>query len=105
LNYSSPRWRGLSAALACAPSLVLAQGTVTAPGTSVPPVVYQSVFSDTPTGVEKSALDWTKANAEVGQFKRGHVDILKWEEAQDKDRTPAKPAAPAAPAAPGHHSH
>jgi hypothetical protein len=48
----------------------------------VPPVVYQSVFADTPTGVEMQSVDWKKTNAQVGQFKRGHVDILKWEESQ-----------------------
>jgi hypothetical protein len=31
-------------------------------------------------------VDWKKANADVGQFKRGHVDILQWE-----NRNQAKP--------------
>lgn len=48
----------------------------------VPPVLYRSVFIDTPTGVETEESDWKRANAEVGQFKRGHMDILRWEEAQ-----------------------
>jgi hypothetical protein len=67
---------------------------VTDPAASVPPVVYQSVFADTPTGVEMESADWKKANADVGQFKRGHVDILKWEEAQqNKPPVSAKPMA------------
>ena len=80
--------------------------TVTDPTATVPPVVYQSVFADTPTGVEMESADWKKANAEVGQFKRGHVDILKWEEAQTKAPMPPKPmtadaaAKPAMPSAP-----
>lgn len=27
-------------------------------------------------------LDWKKANETVGAFKRGHADILKWEQSQ-----------------------
>jgi len=49
------------------------------PKAAVPAVLYRSVFVDTPTGIEAEQTDWKKANAEVGQFKRGHVDILKWE--------------------------
>jgi hypothetical protein len=48
----------------------------------VPAVQYRSVFADTPTGVERESLDWKKANDEVGQFRRGHLDILKWEAEQ-----------------------
>lgn len=56
------------------------------PALAVPAVLYRSVFADTPTGVETEEVDWGKANADVGQFKRGHVDILKWE-----DRNEVKP--------------
>ena len=52
------------------------------PTASVPAVLYRSVFADTPKGVETEELDWKKANADVGQFKRGHVDILQWEAKQ-----------------------
>ena len=103
----------------------MAQATVTDPGASVPPVVYQSAFNQSPTGVETKSVDWKKANAEVGQFKRGHVDILKWEESQAKDKpsgklampseavptkvapspAPAVPGSTAAPAAPTPHKH
>lgn len=69
------------------------------PAASVAPVVYQSVFADTPTGVEKQSVDWKKANADVGQFTRGHADLLKWEASQ----TP--PAAAQKPATPGAHQH
>ncbi len=61
-----------------------APAAVTDAAAAVPGVVYQSVFANTPTGVEMESADWKKANAEVGQFKRGHVDILKWDEAQEK---------------------
>ena len=103
----------------------MAQAAVTDASASVPPVVYQSVFNQSPTGVETKSVDWKKANAEVGQFKRGHVDILKWDESQAKDKpsgklampseavptkvapspAPAVPASTAAPAAPTPHKH
>ena len=65
---------------------VFAQGqaAVTDPQAVVPAVVYQSVFKETPMGVETQSVDWKKANAEVAQFPRGHFDILKWEESQAK---------------------
>jgi hypothetical protein len=85
-------------------SAVLGQSPPAAndPNAAVPPVVYQSVFADTPKGVETQTIDWKKANAEVGQFRRGHVDILKWEESnpQAKPPTPGNPpGTPARPAA------
>jgi hypothetical protein len=55
---------------------------VVSPTAYAPPVLYRSVFVDTPTGIETEETDWKKANADVGQFKRGHMDILRWEEAQ-----------------------
>ena len=55
---------------------------VASPTAYAPPVVYRSVFVDTPTGIETAETDWKKANAAVGQFKRGHIDILRAEEAQ-----------------------
>jgi hypothetical protein len=57
--------------------------------TPVPAVSYRSVFADLPQGVEDTVVDWKAANAAVGQFKRGHADLLKWE--RDPARQP-KPA-------------
>ena len=76
---------------AFSPFTALAQSAVTDPSANVPPVVYQSVFNESPTGVETKSVDWKKANAEVAQFKRGHADILKWEENQLKDKPVGKP--------------
>ena len=70
---------------------------ITNPSAFVPAVQYRSVFVDTPKGVETGELDWKKANADVGQFKRGHVDVLKWEEEQARARSAPTPPAP-------HHS-
>lgn len=64
--------------------------------TSVPPVAYTSVFSDLPKGVERTALDWKAANAKVGQFKRGHADLVKWEQELTEKAGKAADAAPIA---------
>jgi hypothetical protein len=60
------------------------------PATPVPAALYRPVFSGFPAGVEQTGIDWKKANADVGQFKRGHADLLKWEQSQG-----TQPAAPA----------
>ena len=39
-----------------------------------------TLWAQTPAAPEP--LDWRSANDAVGQFKRGHMDILKWEQAQ-----------------------
>jgi hypothetical protein len=57
--------------------------------TPVPKVAYRSVFADLPQGVEESVLDWKAANAAVGQFRRGHADLLKWERDQARQPKPA----------------
>ena len=61
---------------------------------ATPRPVYQSAFADLPTfDPERPTADkkdWRKANEDVTQFPRGHVDILKWEEAQTKKRGGAK---------------
>lgn len=64
-------------------------------GTPVPAAAYRSVFADLPRGVETTAQDWKAANAAVGQFKRGHADLLKWELEQARtSRPPTQGAAP-----------
>lgn len=57
--------------------------SMTDPAVFVPPARYRSVFADTSTGVEQGQVDWKKANADVGEFRNGFVDILKWEAAQE----------------------
>ena len=72
--------------------------------TPVPAAVYRSVFADLPQGVEETSLDWKAANAAVGQFKRGHIDLLKWEQEQARElarQTTRKPTPPPTPRAPG----
>lgn len=79
------------------PVLGFAQAMVVDPSVAVPSVLYRSVFADTPKGVETQSLDWRAANAEVGQFSKGHADILKWEanQAGRKAETPMPSHTPA----------
>ena len=86
---------GLAAATGAAFAQVVANPPeITNPSAFVPAVQYRSVFVDTPKGVETGELDWKKANADVGQFKRGHVDVLKWEEEQARGRAAPAPSVP-----------
>jgi hypothetical protein len=66
---------------------------------AVPPVAYRSVFRETSLGVEQEQDDWRQANEQVGRFRRGHVDILKEEQAQDGAKPGTGAAPPAAPSA------
>lgn len=65
--------------------------------TPVPPALYRSVFADLPTGVEETRVDWKKANTDVGQFKRGHADLLKWEQEQEQAKAADRPSSPPSP--------
>lgn len=91
-------WAGLTPWLALAGPPPIAD-----PAAAVPPARYRSVFADTPTGVEPGATDWVKANADVGEFRNGFVDILRWEQAQKVQ--PAALPTPAPTAAPPAHRH
>jgi hypothetical protein len=98
----------LAALLAAAPALAAWAADPADPAAAVPRVEYRSVFQGVPAGVEEETLDWKKANAQVGQFPRGHVDLLKWEEAQGgKAVAPAAPpaSAPAGAQPPRGHQH
>lgn len=87
------------------PALNLAHGAsdkpavpagVADPAAAVPAVQYRPVIGATAKGVEQDADAWPAANARVGQYTRGHSDILKAEEAQ---ATPGPQGAPAPGAA------
>lgn len=68
-------------------------------GASVPALRYHSALVYSPRGVVQDQDDWAVANARVGQFARGHADILKAEQAQGLV-TPATPNASAPGAKP-----
>jgi hypothetical protein len=97
------------------PLLAWADGTP-APADRLAAVPYRSAFDGPSRGVEEGSVAWKAANAEVARFPRGHIDLLKWEQAQaahgaglapapaaPSDPPGASPAAAAPPAAaPGH---
>jgi hypothetical protein len=56
------------------------------PESAVPLAVYRSTLADLPRGIEETRLDWRRSNDSVGQFKRGHIDLLKLEQ---KNAAPA----------------
>jgi hypothetical protein len=95
---SLKKFRLVAALAAAFPVMASAQGPE--PGAFTPdastPLTYRSAFQDLPAGVEETAVDWKKANAEVARFARGHADWLRWEEQQGMS-TPTAPAAGAAP--------
>jgi hypothetical protein len=64
------------------------------PKAATPTVQYRSVFRETSLGVETEKTDWRKANDDVGKFTRGHVDILKQEEMDEKKSMDSKPIPP-----------
>lgn len=92
------RFLAVASATVCAAGLwsnVLAQSHSTAvadPKVLVPGVSYRSVFAQIPSGVEHERLDWRKSNEAVARFKRGHVDILKQEEADARRTDKPMPA-------------
>ena len=65
------------------------------PQARVPVANYQSALRGLPQGVESQSADWRSANDTVGQFKRGHIDLLKLENAP-----PAQPGAQQSPSQP-----
>ncbi len=90
-------------------------------GLSVVPAAAQGSGAEVPAASiptpDDALRQWRDANDLVGRFKRGHVDWLRWEEAQrngqgnsqgngqGNGRTPAKPSAgPGAPALPAGQS-
>jgi hypothetical protein len=80
--------------LSAAPSHAQTKASESDPKSAVPTVTYRSVFKETSLGIEQERIDWRKANNDVGRFERGHVDILKAEEMEEKKMSPQKPPAP-----------
>jgi hypothetical protein len=99
------------------PLLAWADGQPT-PAERLAAVPYRSAFDGPSRGVEDGSVAWKAANTEVARFPRGHIDLLKWEQAQvshgaglapapaaQSDPSDAPPAAVAAPAAAPVHRH
>ncbi len=94
----SMRLRTLALAASLGPAFVplhsLAAGPAPAvedPGAAVPALRYHSVFEGRAGGVEQGTLAWRDAHAAVGQFPRGHADLVKWEARQAASATPPGP--------------
>ncbi|HSV81910.1 MAG TPA: hypothetical protein VLK85_22165 [Ramlibacter sp.] len=87
-----------AAALAAALPALAAGPDPSDPAVPVPPPSYRSVFPSTLTGVEQQSVPWKDANAQVGRFPRGHIDLLRWEEQEGEGATPAAAQPAAAPA-------
>jgi len=62
----------------------------------VPVIAYQPLEPVGASALVQELQDWKAANAAVGQYPRGHRDIVKWEKAQ----LPAPAAAMPTPEAP-----
>jgi len=88
----------LALAILAAPALSPAQDRPADAAAPVPAPVYYPALDYRPRGVvatretepRKEREAWRDANADVGQFTRGHRDIVRWEQA----RPPAPEARP-----------
>lgn len=52
------------------------------PSANVPPVRYTPLAPTGASGLAAEGEDWKAANARVGLYRRGHIDILKAERSQ-----------------------
>jgi len=57
----------------------------------VPVVVYRPLEPAGASVLVQEVQDWKAANATVGQYPRGHRDIVKWEKAQPPSPAAATP--------------
>lgn len=65
------------------------------PGLPVTALHYRSALAELPKGLEQGETDWKAANATVGAFQRGHIDLVQWE--KDQARKSTAPSAGAKP--------
>ncbi|KRH98488.1 hypothetical protein [Curvibacter sp. PAE-UM] len=82
----------LSAPLLGAAQTVPQQAAAAArPQASASPLRYQPMAPVGASALVQEVQDWKAANAAVGQYPRGHRDIVKWEKAQPPAPAAAKP--------------
>lgn len=82
----------LSAPLLGAAQTLQQQAAMAAnPDTSAPPVRYQPLAPVGASALVVEREDWKAANTTVGQYPRGHRDIIKWEKAQPPTPAAAMP--------------
>lgn len=58
------------------------QAAVADPAAPVPAPRYHPALAPDGRPPMQDRTDWKAANAQVGQFTRGHSDLLKWEQTQ-----------------------
>jgi len=61
------------------------------PDAGTSPVPYQPMAPVGAGALIVELDDWKAANATVGQYRRGHMDIIKWEKAQPPTPAAATP--------------
>lgn len=101
---SAPLWLALTLGLpaqATTPDDALRAADPTQPTAVLPlplPSPQRLDTPESPTDLERARAVWREANRRVAEFPRGHIDLLRWEAAQQ--RGTAAPAAGAAAATP-----
>jgi len=84
----------LAATLAAALSVPAYAADPADPATPVPPLAYRSALP-APTDLAEPVVPWAQANQQVARFPRGHADVVRWEERQERESS-TPPAVPAA---------
>jgi len=93
----------IAAALATALSAPAYAADPADPAAPVPPLAYRSALP-APTDLAEPVVPWNDANQEVARFPRGHADLVRWEERQEREST-TPPPAPAGPEDAHGHAH
>ena len=94
----------LAAAVAAALPPLAVAAEASDPAAPATPPAYRSVLP-APTDLAEDPVPWKQANQDVARFPRGHADVLRWEERQEREARTA-PATPAArPEDPHGHAH
>ena len=91
----------LAALALLGPCLALAQNAATEtvadaanPAAPAAPMPYRSMADQAPVVPDGAVVDWRAAHAAVGEFPRGHADIVAWEAAQSAAMTPSRTPLP-----------
>lgn len=103
-------WVGLSVpaqAQGVAPSPTRQAGAAADPATAVLPPAWPLLPAEPsadlpalPEGLAGARAQWQRVNEQVAAFARGHIDLLRWEQAQPGNRPTGTAAAPGEPMGP-----
>ncbi len=101
LSRLAPLWLALTLAPplgAAGPddALRAADPTTPAPAANLPLPAPQRVDApESPADLERARTVWREANQRVAEFPRGHIDLLRWEAAQPREKPASGAPAPA----------